>query len=125
MILKQSKLLFIIIVLLGLNSCASGQLFHPNPENQVSTRQIAQPGVQMQKISSIQAYTPHAPISITSNGEFTTLSFPGTGTTSDPYIIQNLNITTESEVGILISDTDDILWNSLYGFHFFILNLTK
>ena len=49
--------------------------------------------------------TPHDPISITSDGNFTDYSFQGTGTEVDPYIIEGYNITTTEYYGILISGT--------------------
>lgn len=39
-------------------------------------------------------YVPHDPIFITSNTDFGSYGFPGSGTTEDPYIIENYNITT-------------------------------
>lgn len=40
------------------------------------------------------AYTEHAPVVISSNGDFLSQGWPGNGTLDDPYMIQGLNITT-------------------------------
>ena len=52
---------------------------------------------------SILALTPHDPIEITSDSDFE--AFPGLGTETDPYIIENYYITTNSGSGIIIRDT--------------------
>ncbi len=54
---------------------------------------------------SYSSLTPHDPISITSDNNFTDYSFPGTGTEEDPYVIEGYNITTTSNRGIYITDT--------------------
>lgn len=48
------------------------------------------------KITINQQFTPHAPISIRSNADFAAQGFSGSGTESDPYRIENLNITVTS-----------------------------
>ncbi|MHA1615318.1 MAG: NosD domain-containing protein [Candidatus Thorarchaeota archaeon] len=50
------------------------------------------------------AYTDHAPIDITANAEFTIHGFLGNGSSTNPYLIENYNITTPSNC-IAISDT--------------------
>lgn len=40
------------------------------------------------------AYTPHDPISISSDSDFETQEWPGNGTKANPYLIEGLNITT-------------------------------
>ena len=62
------------------------------------------PTASSEKISL--AYTAHDPIVIDSNDDFDTLGFPGSGTQTDPYLIENLNIS-ERYVsdGIFIRDT--------------------
>ena len=50
-------------------------------------------------------YIAHNPITITNDGDFITYGFPGLGTAEDPYLIENYNITTNSEIGIYIEDT--------------------
>jgi parallel beta-helix repeat protein len=42
------------------------------------------------------AYTPHAPIVITTNEDFKTQGWPGAGEEKDPFVIEGLNITTTS-----------------------------
>ena len=52
-----------------------------------------------------QAYTQSDPIIIQYDGPFITYGFPGSGTEEDPYIIENYNITTSENTGILIMYT--------------------
>ncbi len=54
---------------------------------------------------SICAYTPHAPIEISSDTEFNAVSASGTGTISDPYILEGWQITSTDASGINIHDT--------------------
>ncbi|MHA1615362.1 MAG: NosD domain-containing protein [Candidatus Thorarchaeota archaeon] len=51
------------------------------------------------------AYTSHSPFNITSNSDFETQSWPGEGTSMNPYLISGLNITSPSPVCILIANT--------------------
>ncbi|MCG3222458.1 MAG: right-handed parallel beta-helix repeat-containing protein, partial [Candidatus Heimdallarchaeota archaeon] len=51
------------------------------------------------------ALTPHVPISIQEDSDFESYSFTGTGSESNPYIIDSLEIITANPVGILISNT--------------------
>jgi len=44
------------------------------------------------------AYTSHAPITISSNADFSTQGWPGSGTVDDPYVIEGLNITSDGNV---------------------------
>ncbi len=53
---------------------------------------------------TVSAYTPHSPITITSNADFASQGWPGNGTESNPYVIEGLNITTSGNC-ISISDT--------------------
>lgn len=55
----------------------------------------------------IFSYSPHDPIFIDSDDDFTAYGFPGTGTEIDPYIIENYNITTATENGISIKSTSE------------------
>ncbi|MFX1483957.1 MAG: right-handed parallel beta-helix repeat-containing protein [Promethearchaeota archaeon] len=50
-------------------------------------------------------YQTSEPIEITSDGDFATLGFPGSGTLEDPYIIANLSISSSSGRSIWIQDT--------------------
>jgi len=52
-----------------------------------------------------QARTPHATIAIYDNEDFSTLGFPGNGTESNPYLIEDFFITHESRTLIHIEDT--------------------
>ncbi len=51
------------------------------------------------------AYSPHSPIVITRDSDFVSQGWPGEGTSSAPYSILNLNITSTSSVCILIANT--------------------
>ncbi len=42
----------------------------------------------------VSAYSPHGPITITSDADFASQGWPGSGTEADPYVIEGLNITT-------------------------------
>ncbi|MBA7499673.1 hypothetical protein ES704_02419 [subsurface metagenome] len=54
---------------------------------------------------SFSPLIPHEPIIINSNEGFLDYGFPGTGTKEDPFIIENLNITTSDDDGISINST--------------------
>ncbi len=51
------------------------------------------------------AYTPHDPISITSDSDFETQGWPGNGTAENPYRIEGLNITTNGHCIEITSTT--------------------
>lgn len=53
---------------------------------------------------TVSAYTPHDPITITSDADFASQGWPGSGTQNDPYVIEGLNITTSGNC-ISISNT--------------------
>ncbi len=53
----------------------------------------------------LSSLTPHDPISITSDSNFTYYSFLGSGTVDYPYLIDGYNITTTDFRGISITDT--------------------
>lgn len=57
------------------------------------------------KIAHRTAYTTHAPVIITSNADFELQGWPGNGSETDPYRMQNLNITTEMVACIWIRNT--------------------
>ena len=59
----------------------------------------------VQDSSAAIAYSSHATITITSNADFETQSWPGEGTSASPFRITNLNITSETAVCILIANT--------------------
>ncbi|MBA7542083.1 hypothetical protein ES705_34399 [subsurface metagenome] len=54
---------------------------------------------------SLSSLTPHDPIYITYDSNFTDYGFLGTGTAEDPYVIEGYNITTTDSKGIYISST--------------------
>ena len=57
------------------------------------------------KVPSVLTLTPHDPIEILKDDNFTDYGFPGSGTSSAPYIIENYEIITTNERGISINDT--------------------
>jgi parallel beta-helix repeat protein len=54
-------------------------------------------------MSLIADYTTHDPIVITSNDDFETQGWPGSGTPEEPYVIEGLSISGASDAGIDIS----------------------
>jgi parallel beta-helix repeat protein len=46
-----------------------------------------------QQTISADSYVPHGPITISSNADFSNQGWPGSGISSDPYVIEGLNIT--------------------------------
>ena len=62
------------------------------------------------------SYDSHAPFNVTSNNDFETQGWPGNGSVSDPYLIQNLNITSTNSTCIWISNTTShfIIENCLF-----------
>lgn len=63
------------------------------------------PGIRKAAAMANQQYVPHAPIKITSNADFKALGFPGEGTQSVPYVIEDLNITSSTQDLIAIQET--------------------
>ncbi|MFW9806851.1 MAG: NosD domain-containing protein [Candidatus Thorarchaeota archaeon] len=51
------------------------------------------------------SYIEHEPFNITSDSDFETQAWPGNGSKSNPYLIENLNITTNSSACIWIMNT--------------------
>ncbi len=51
------------------------------------------------------AYSFHNPVAITSNSDFTAQGFSGQGTEVSPYLLTNLNITSQTAVCILVANT--------------------
>jgi len=51
------------------------------------------------------SYDSHAPFNITSNSDFETQGWPGNGSITNPYLIQNLNITSTDFACIWIANT--------------------
>ena len=51
------------------------------------------------------SYTEHVPFNITSDADFVSQAWPGNGSESDPYLIENLNITSNSSACIWIMNT--------------------
>jgi parallel beta-helix repeat protein len=53
----------------------------------------------------VPSYVSHEPFNITSDMDFETQSWPGNGSESNPYIIENINITSEDSACIWIMNT--------------------
>ncbi len=56
------------------------------------------------KLVPADSYTPHGPIIITGDADFSSQGWPGNGTVEDPYLIKGLNITSDA-ICINITDT--------------------
>jgi len=102
--LKQRKLIFILLLVLGVNSWIIGQENFLSAEKQVSNEILVHSGVAIQKITSVQVYTPRGSIHITNNDDLNA-TFPGIGTINDPIRIEGYNITASSGDLIYIRDT--------------------
>lgn len=57
------------------------------------------------QVNFTTSYTPHVPIIISNNSDFVSQGWIGNGTVDEPYLIENLSITDQSEC-IMISNTD-------------------
>ena len=75
---------------------------YKNSSKEISKRTIFSPSV---KFFKPESFTLHSPIEILSDQDFITYSFSGDGTSENPYVIQNLNITTLADYGIFITNT--------------------
>ncbi|MFX0051436.1 MAG: nitrous oxide reductase family maturation protein NosD [Candidatus Hodarchaeota archaeon] len=100
--MRYSKTVLILITFFWLSVRVSSQELPFTPEDQFSTDQAAQSRVNTPTMHQI---TPHGPIIITNNNEFSLQGFPGSGTIDDPYRIEGFNITASDENSILITDT--------------------
>lgn len=72
------------------------------PYDMLGVREIPDNEYQVKFTTS---YTPHVPIVITNNGDFISQGWAGNGTVDEPYMIENLSITNQSDC-ILISNTN-------------------
>lgn len=61
--------------------------------------------VSVEETNAALSYTSHASISITNDSDFETQSWPGEGTSANPYLISDLNITSQSPVCVSITNT--------------------
>ncbi|MFW9787692.1 MAG: NosD domain-containing protein [Candidatus Thorarchaeota archaeon] len=95
----------LLIIVLGFSLAAQSNLAkNPSKTDLVHTNRIE------------TSYIAHAPFNITSNADFVSLGFPGNGTLTDPYIIDNLNITRSSSVCIWVANTTShfVIQNCLF-----------
>ncbi len=88
--LDRSDFVCIVFVILVIAfSSGTGSVYHGGLESAVTEND----GYRMEFVES---YTQHAPIIITSNGDFSSQGWPGYGNSTHPYIIEGLNITADS-----------------------------
>lgn len=124
--LRQAYLGIILMLMLGVTSWALEPEKHAleSPERQSGSRPLLLPNFPEnseingeirlfrhelhQRPLNLQTYTPHPPISISSNSQFGSAGFPGEGTIDDPYRIEGFNIT--DSVGPLISIKDTTVY---------------
>ena len=95
--MKLSYVIGCTILLLLIMSSCSNLLVGNNPNNEILSPEI-------DDNRTIVAYTSHSPISITSDSDFETQSWPGNGTQNNPYVISWLSITS-TDVCIDIRNT--------------------
>jgi parallel beta-helix repeat protein len=85
---------FFLVIIMILSFAPTRMTIIPGNSATIST----EPNV----IMTTAAYTPHAPIVITTDEDFATQMWPGEGKAKNPYVIEGLNITTS---GICINVT--------------------
>ncbi len=95
---KRSLIASVVLVFIVITfSSNTDVVFNEKPELAVSQNT----GHQM---ALAYSYTPHDPITITSNADFAAQGWPGNGTSGNPYVIEGLNITADA-ICISIKDT--------------------
>ena len=90
---EQKQLLIIILLLFGLTGWSIGQEAQLIISIHSFNDSILLPYPNNHKITKTQILTSHDPIFIANNDQFTSEGFLGSGTSEDPYRIENLNIT--------------------------------
>ncbi|MFX1516611.1 MAG: nitrous oxide reductase family maturation protein NosD, partial [Promethearchaeota archaeon] len=93
--MRQIRLIIVGVLLLWMNFSIFGII-----------AQETQPEVPTTKKVEIQQYFPHEPIVISSDSEFESQGFPGSGTYGDPYLIEGFNITSTTGSLIEIRSTE-------------------
>ncbi|MFX1548513.1 MAG: NosD domain-containing protein [Promethearchaeota archaeon] len=103
--MSQYKLLitiFIIIIMIGTSD-------ETNIRIKVETSELSDPVIPLEELQTkrgkIETKTPHDPILITSDSQFTELGFLGSGSMEDPYRIEGLEITATNGDLISINNT--------------------
>ncbi len=92
---RRSTVLLLLAVLLGAPVVA---FFHATgARTNEPSEQCSGTGPSHTDSRGILAYTEHAPITITSDADFSSQGWPGSGTKADPYVIADLNITTTGD----------------------------
>ncbi len=84
--------------------------------------QMEEQGQMQGNVMVLASYTPHAPFNITCNKDFIDQGWPGSGTTSDPYIISGLNITDENQAIWIFNTSAYVVIEDCY---FRVTNTTK
>jgi parallel beta-helix repeat protein len=98
--------IIILFILIGLYNSVLKQELPLTAQAPYSDTLIAQTGVADQKIVSIQSYSPHSRIWITSDTHLNSSNFKGNGTIDDPILIENYSITPSSGFPLIhISNT--------------------
>ena len=96
---KKIILIFLFLCLLYLSSIT---LVLGDPGNNWTSFHVQhqiQPTKCFQKISN--TYTNHSPIYISNNNSFTPQGFSGSGTSTDPYLLENYRITNNTEPNLI------------------------
>ena len=102
--MKTKRIFFAVILLVLMNSMiltSIGNQFEMlpaqerEPDLQSSSAIVTESHYSLQQTSTylLPQYKPHEPITINNNADFVTLGFPGDGSPSNPFIIENLTIT--------------------------------
>ncbi|MDF1537711.1 MAG: hypothetical protein P1Q69_02270 [Candidatus Thorarchaeota archaeon] len=85
-----TSIFFIVIIMFASSSVATFEINDPS----------------IVSITTVSSYEVHSPITITHNSDFNvTYGFPGNGTKESPYLIEGLNISSDTKC-ISISFTD-------------------
>ncbi|MHA1978463.1 MAG: right-handed parallel beta-helix repeat-containing protein [Candidatus Hodarchaeales archaeon] len=96
---KHSKILIPVILTLGFVTGTEINIACPEINNQIPPGHMLLSGV------VIKEFIPQVSISITSDAEFVSYNFPGSGVVNDPYRIEGFNITSTSDNLISIVGT--------------------
>ncbi|MFX0121183.1 MAG: right-handed parallel beta-helix repeat-containing protein [Promethearchaeota archaeon] len=104
----RNKLVFItliLVLLFGMSYSTAFFEFQPSSKEKTVNETTLRPQNPLLKVSNIQTYIEHGPITITSDFQLNNSGFPGNGTIDDPIRIEGLNITDTSGTLIYISGT--------------------
>ena len=96
----MSKMKIIPLIVLVVIIVGTITLSLPIISNQISPDK----SINKTERATLLSYTPHSPITIATDADFSSQGWPGNGTKGNPYLIEGLNITSSSTC-ISISDT--------------------